>query len=115
MSCHIVSCTSARAHHHHIRAGQVLLEACRCTRPETIERPTVEQLLDFAAAHPGKLDGHTAVILRNELGITEVRYLQLLGEAIHTEEALAHDPLTTYRLRREADQRARAREARHGH
>jgi hypothetical protein len=110
MSCRIVSCTAARAHHHHTRAGQVLLEACLCTRPET-----VEQLLDFAAAHPGKLNGHTAVLLRNELGITDVRFLQLLGEAIHTEEALAYDPLTTYRLRREADQRARAREARHGH
>ncbi|MHC9046788.1 DUF3263 domain-containing protein [Microbacterium saperdae] len=115
MSCRLVSCTAARAHHHHTRAGQVLLEACLCTRPETIERPSIEQLLDFAHHHPGKLDGHTAAILRDELGITPVRFLQLLSEAIHTEEALAYDPLTTYRLRREADHRARAREARHGH
>lgn len=115
MSSRIVSCTVGRAHHHHTRAGQVLLEACLCTRPETVERPTVEQLLDFAAAHPGKLDGQTAALLRNELGITAVRFLQLLSDAIHTEEALAHDPLTTYRLRREADHRARTREARHGH
>jgi len=114
MSCRLVSCTASRAHHHHTRAGQELLEACRCSRPEAIERPSTAQLLDFAAAHPGSIDGHAAAVLRAELGITGVRYLQLLHEAIHTEEALAHDPMTTYRLRREAQHRARAREARQG-
>lgn len=110
-----MSCTTPRAHHHHTRAGQVLLEACRCTRPEVIERPTLEQLLDFDRRHPGDMNGHLAAVLRTELGITPVRFLQLLGEAIYTEEALQYDPLTTYRLRREAERRARAREARHGH
>jgi hypothetical protein len=110
----MVSCTVARRHHHHTRAGQVLLEACMCTRPESVGRPTLEQLLDFASQHPGKVDGHTEQLLRSQLGITAVRYLQLLGEAIQTEEALQHDPITTYRLRREADRRARAREARQG-
>jgi len=114
MSCRLVHCTFARDHHHHVRDGVTLPTPCRCTRPPTIERPTTEQLLDFAAAHPGKLNGHVDEILRAELGITLVRYLQLLAEAIQTEEALDHDPLTTYRLRREAERRARAREARQG-
>lgn len=115
MSCRLVYCTFSREHHHHVRAGVTLPEPCRCTRPPVIERPTTEQLLDFAAAHPGKLNSRTDEQLRAELGITAVRYLQLLAEAIHTEEALDHDPLTTYRLRREAERRARAREARQGH
>lgn len=112
MSCRIVTCPVAQRHHHHTRAGVVIPTACRCTRPETIERPTTEQLLDFAAAHPGKVNGHVDELLRRELGITPVRYLQLLSQVIHTEEALQHDAQTTYRLRREADHRARTRAAR---
>lgn len=115
MSCGLVTCTYDREHHHHVRGGTTLTVPCRCSRPQGILRPTIPQLLDFAAAHPGKITGRTDELLRAEHGITAVRYLQLLAEAIQTEEALAHDPLTTYRLRREAAHRARAREARTGH
>lgn len=115
MSCGLTHCAFDRVHHHHVRAGVTAQVPCRCSRPQSILRPTTEQLLDFAAAHPGRITGHVDEQLRTELGITAVRYLQLLHETIHTEEALAHDPMTTYRLRREAEHRARAREARHGH
>lgn len=114
MSCGLTHCTLDRVHHHHVRDGVAVPAPCRCSRPERILRPTTEQLLDFAAVHPGKITGHVDEQLRLELGITAVRYLQLLAETIHTEEALAYDPMTTYRLRREAAHRARAREARHG-
>lgn len=112
MSCRIITCPVDGKHHHHTRAGVVIPTACRCTRPETVERPTTAELLDFAAAHPGKVTGHVDEQLRRELRITPVRYLQLLSQFIHTEEALQHDAQTTYRLRREADHRARTREAR---
>lgn len=112
MSCGVVTCPDGRVHHHHRLHGQILPAACVCTRPATISRPTLEQLLDFAAAHPGKLTGHVGEQIRAELGITPTRYLQLLNQEIHTEEALQHDATTTYRLRREAEHRARTREAR---
>ena len=73
---------------------------------------SVEQLLDFAAAHPGPYTGHVDEAARRELGISGIRYLQLLRRAIDTEDALRHDPQTTHRLLREADRRARNREAR---
>lgn len=112
MSCGSVTCPDGRVHHHHRLQGTILPAPCVCTRPETIGRPTLEQLLDFAAAHPGKLTGHVGEQIRAELGVTPTRYLQLLAHDIHTEEALQHDPVTTYRLRREAEHRARTREAR---
>lgn len=112
MSCGIVICPVGRAHHHHRRHGAVLPAACFCTRPETIHRPTVVQLIDFAAAHPGKLTSATSELVRTQLGITPVRYLQLLAQAIDDVVALEHDPITTRRLRREADQRARTRATR---
>lgn len=114
MSCQLIWCTTGRVHHHHTRAGVVVPNPCLCTRPETIATPTIEQLLDFAAAHPGKITGRVDEALRAELRITPVRYLQLLQDAIQTEEAAAHDPLTTHRLRREAEHRARIRAARTG-
>lgn len=61
---------------------------------------------------PGKLTSATSELVRNQLGITPVRYLQLLAQAIDDVVALEHDPITTRRLRREADQRARTRAAR---
>lgn len=114
MSCQVVACPISRVHHHHVRAGVRVPTPCFCTRPEQIEAVTLEQLLDFAAAHPGKVDGRTGELVREQLHITPVRYIQLLGQVIDSEEALAYDPLTTYRLRREAAHRASAREARNG-
>lgn len=73
---------------------------------------SIERLLDFAAAHPGPFTGHTEEAARRDLGISGIRYLQLLRRAIDTEDALRHDPQTTHRLRREADRRASIREAR---
>lgn len=78
------------------------------------QRPalSISRLIDFAAAHPGGVGGATGELIRSELGVTPVRYLQLLNRAIQTDDALRHDPITTHRLRRLAEQRARTREAR---
>lgn len=113
MSCRLLHCTTPRSHHHHLKNGTPALEACMCSRPTNWLQPiSVEQLIDFAAKHPGKITGHTDSLLRSTFGITAVRYLQLLNRAIRTEEALAHDPITTHRLLREAEQRARTRTVR---
>lgn len=84
-------------------------------RRHPVIKPTVAQLLDFAAAHPGKITGAVDELLRRDLGIPAIRYQQLLTQAIQTQEALAYDPLTTRRLIREAARRASTREARTGH
>lgn len=73
---------------------------------------SVPRLIDFAAANPGGVGGATGELIRTELGITPIRYVQLLNRAIKTDDALRHDPITTHRLRRLAEQRARTREAR---
>ncbi|WP_449408034.1 DUF3263 domain-containing protein [Microbacterium maritypicum] len=115
MSCGIVTCPIAKVHHHHRRGNVTLPVPCTCTKPATWLQPiSVARLIDFAAAHPGKVSGATGELIRTELGITPVRYLQLLNRAIYTEGALQHDAQTTYRLRREAEQRARTRAARTG-
>lgn len=49
--------------------------------------------------------------IRDRLGLSAVRYYQLLNQLIETERALAYDPLTVNRLLRLRDKRARAREA----
>jgi hypothetical protein len=46
--------------------------------------------------------------IREQLGISPVRYYQLLNALLDSEGALAHDPLTVNRLRR-------VRDARRGH
>lgn len=112
MSCSVVACPIGKKHHHHTRDGVTSPTACFCPRPEKPGRPTTEQLLDFAAAHPGPLTGRVDEQIHAELGITPTRYLQLLTRDIDTDAALAHDPITTHRLRREAEHRARTREAR---
>ena len=66
-----------------------------------IIRPTIAQLLDFAAAHPGPHTSRTDTDIREQLRITPTRYIQLLIDAITTPEALQHDPVTTNRLLRE--------------
>lgn len=74
--------------------------------------PSTAQLLDFAALHPGPITGNADDAVRKQLGITPVRYLQLLNRAIWTAAALQHDPQTTHRLRRIAEQRSAIRAAR---
>lgn len=78
-----------------------------------IHTVTIPQLLDFAAAHPGTWTWRIEENLRLELGITGVRYHQLLSQAIHTEAALQHDPTTTHRLLRQEQTAARTRDTRH--
>lgn len=73
---------------------------------------SVERLLDFAAKYTGKYTGAVDEAIRTELGITPARYFQLLSRAIRTTTALEHDPQTTNRLLRQADQQARIRAAR---
>ncbi|QTV79461.1 DUF3263 domain-containing protein [Microbacterium sp. NIBRBAC000506063] len=75
-------------------------------------RPTVPQLIDFAATHAGRFNGTVDLTIRAELGITPARYFQLLNRAIDTTEALQHDPVTTNRLRRERDRQVADRAAR---
>ncbi|MBT2391188.1 MULTISPECIES: DUF3263 domain-containing protein [Streptomyces] len=43
--------------------------------------------------------------IREQLGISPVRYYQLLNALIDDERALAHDPVTVNRLRRVRDER----------
>lgn len=63
-------------------------------------RPSIPQLLDFAAANPGTYNGTLGLKITAELGVTPARYFQLLSRAIDTDEALQHDAVTTNRLRR---------------
>lgn len=78
----------------------------------TTTTPTVVQLIDFAAAHPGRFNGTVEEAIRAELRITPARYFQLLSRAIRTREALERDPQTTNRLLRQATDQARTRAAR---
>lgn len=66
--------------------------------------PTSEQLLAFERAHP-RNTGRKEERIRDELYITPVRYHQLLGRLIWTEDALHIDPMLTNRLRRISQQR----------
>lgn len=103
---------------HHVwtnRTGYAECTRCGLIDHPAPAKPTVAQLLDFAAAHPGPVVGPTGEAVINQLGVTPTRYLQLLHRAIATQEALEHDPQTTHRLRRLNDQRARTRAARLGH
>ncbi|MGW6461531.1 DUF3263 domain-containing protein [Streptomyces sp. NPDC055078] len=47
--------------------------------------------------------------IRERLGISPVRYYQLLNALIDDERALAHDPVTVNRLRRVRDEKRRRR------
>lgn len=47
--------------------------------------------------------------IRARLAMSPTRYYRLLGDLIDTAAAYAHDPLVVARLRRQRDQRRRAR------
>lgn len=72
-------------------------------------RPTITQLLDFAAAHTGRHTSNTDMDIRRTLDITPTRYIDLLNRAILTPEAVQHDPATVHRLIRENRDAATAR------
>lgn len=70
--------------------------------------PTLEQLLAFASAHEDLTPLGAARRVRRELGISEVRYLQLLNRAIDDPRAAAIAPdLVDRLLERRAALRAR--------
>jgi hypothetical protein len=51
-------------------------------------------------------------VIRAQLGMSAVRYYQLLGRLIESEAALAYDPMLIGRLRRIRDARAARRASR---
>lgn len=51
-------------------------------------------------------------VIRAQLGMSAVRYYQLLGRLIESEAALEYDPMLVRRLRRIRDSRASVRTAR---
>lgn len=70
------------------------------------------ELLAFEAAHAGWRLGPKHAAIREQLGISPVRYDQLLNALIDTPAALVHAPALVWRLRRLRDQRRRARSSR---
>jgi hypothetical protein len=72
--------------------------------------PTVGEMLDFEAAHPGH-SGWKGEDIRRDLGIEPARYYMLLGRAVDSDEGRQHAPI----LAREISSRlARHRAARLG-
>jgi hypothetical protein len=47
--------------------------------------------------------------IRRRLGLSPTRYYELLGDLIESDEAMEYDPLVMRRLRRDREQRRRAR------
>ena len=73
-------------------------------------KPTIEELLAFESDRiPAN---KREELIRAKWGISPARYHQYLTWAINTPEALAHDPATTNRLRRQRTERIKARAAR---
>lgn len=60
--------------------------------------PTVEQLLDFEATTPDH-SGWKDEAIRVELGLKPARYYVLLHRAATSPRGIAHDPLTSRRVR----------------
>jgi len=79
---------------------------------------TVAQLLAIEARHPGNTHEKWQAI-KDELGVSPVRYyldlVRMLNDEQQLAEALRTDPTTTNRLLRMRDERATTRKARHVH
>lgn len=69
---------------------------------------TPSQILAFEARWPSPSPEKDARI-RAELGITEIRYVVLLGRAAASAEGIAADPFTARRVREQAERRAAER------
>ncbi|PPG40179.1 DUF3263 domain-containing protein [Rathayibacter sp. AY2B5] len=67
---------------------------------------TDAELLDFVRAQPGGAASDVAI--RSRFG-SPARFYQRLSRLLEDEAALRHDPELVYRLRRNRDERARAR------
>ena len=61
---------------------------------------TSAEILDFRASNPGPMI-HLETRIRAELGITPVRFVQLLLRAAQSMEGQEHDPVTAHRVLRE--------------
>ena len=59
-----------------------------------------------------KYPGAKVSAISEQIGVSEVRYYQLLGALLERPEALAHDPLTVHRLQRVRRAQAEQRSAR---
>lgn len=69
-------------------------------------------LLDFEGGAWWKYPGAKETAVREQLGLSAVRYYQVLNGLLDRPEALQHDPLLVRRLRRLRDRRQRQRSAR---
>lgn len=100
---------------HQIHERQQLLDAHRATTAAapapTEPKHTVQQLLDFEAEQGEKHTGRKDEAIRTLLGLTPARYYVLLGRAVDTAAAVAHNPQLTNHLleRRGRNDRDRAR------
>lgn len=69
---------------------------------ESVDSMLPADLLAFEAAHPRPTsEKHERI--RRELGITPVRFYQLLHRAVDTREAIEADPITARRVRDRLD------------
>ncbi|MDR1440986.1 MAG: DUF3263 domain-containing protein [Bifidobacteriaceae bacterium] len=81
--------------------------ASRRSRLEDVER----RILMFERQH-WRYEGSKEAAIRELFGMEPTRYYELLSRLIGTEEALAFDPQLVKRLRRQRQERYRARSAR---
>ena len=65
-------------------------------------------ILDFERSW-WQLSGRKEQVIRARLNMSSTRYYRRLGELMDLPAALAHDPLTVKRVRRDRDLRRRAR------
>lgn len=70
--------------------------------------PSLEQLLDFEAKHPG-FTGRKLDAIRATFDLGPANYFQFLNRAIRTPQALEHNPMLVTRLLALIEQRTRAR------
>jgi hypothetical protein len=70
------------------------------------------EILDFEHIARWKYAGAKEAAIRDQFGVSSVRYYQMLNWAIDQPEALEHDPMGVRRLRRLRAQRAARRSGR---
>ena len=74
--------------------------------------PRLREVLDVERTSWVRAGVPKVALLRERLGLSPVRYHQLLNRAIDLPEALAYDPMLVLRLQRVRGARRRARSAR---
>ncbi len=68
------------------------------------------QILDWEAAHPNPTEG-AALAAATKLGISRTTWNMRLLRILDTPDALEHDPLTVYRLKRVLERGERRRQS----